>query len=170
MYDLSIKSLERAIELKSDDYNVYYYLGISYAYKGKLDKKFNTKALDNYLKALKLKPNNSEINYSISVLYYYNLGNRKKGLEYMLEAFKYSDKEHKIPAVLGKYYFDEKSYDSSISYYKIALNKATNNTNKADYCGYISKIYKTMKKFGLAEEYLKKARKYNSNYKLKINE
>ena len=158
MFDPAIEAFQKAAAVKTDDADLYYYIGIGYGYKGKIDPIFNYKSEESYKKALILQPDNPLTLYALSILYYFNLGDKTEGFEMMKRAKSVSKVfDYKIPAMLGRFYYDANDYKSAIESYLEALEKTTNNQIRSKLFFDIAKIYLKFNDKKSAIEYLHKA-------------
>lgn len=158
MYDPAIDALQKAAAVKSDDADLYYYIGIGFGYKGKTDPIYNFKSEEYYNKALQLQPDNHLTLYALSILYYFNMGNKQQGFEIMKKARSVAKVfDYKIPAMLGKYYYDAEDYKSAIEFYNESLEKTNNNIIRAKLLFDIGKIYHKFNDTKSAAEYFRKA-------------
>lgn len=145
-------------------------LGLAGAYQGL---KNEEKALECYVKALELSPNNSDIAYSIGALYA-NKENYSEAKKYFAKSLELNpdnktakDGLEDMNDVLSQNsvidavkLFDEKKYFDAL----VILNKAIeNNPKNADAYYYKGSIYDAQGKYQSAIEHYKKSLEYNPN-------
>ncbi len=160
MYDLAIQYLSKSLTIKSEDPDLYYYLGIAYAYKGKRDHSFNDKAESNYKLALELQPNNSLILYSLAMLYYYNQNLKKEAIDIMLKSYEFSGKfDYKPAAMLARFYLDAGDNAEALKYYRHASERASQPNIKAKFLLNMGLVYQKMNDKANAAQFFQQALK-----------
>jgi len=162
MFDVAIDSLNKALAIKSDDADLYYYLGISYGYKGRIDTQFNLKSEEAYKKGLTIQPKSSMLLYALSVLYYFNFNNKPEAIELMKQAkINSPNSDYKIPAMLARYYYEADDFKKAIEYYQESIKLTSSDYIHSQLNYNLGKIYLKIDDKKNAADYFRKSLKNN---------
>jgi tetratricopeptide (TPR) repeat protein len=144
MYGEALKTFQKAIEFYPDNANLYYYVGLCAGYMaqsaldynatGLTSQKFNYLKLSesSYLRALELEPRYTRTQYSLAVLYVFELDEPAKAVP-LLETLLTIDKKH-IDAmfVLARAYYSVYQFDKAVAMYDQIIANSTSQTRKDD--------------------------------------
>ncbi len=145
--DNAIKIYKQALENEEND-DIYYSLAIAC-------KKINDfdSAVEYYLKAIKLNPQNYSAMYNLSLLYS-DTGHNDKAIYFALKAVEINDTDVDILTLLSGYFEEEQDYQSSIKYLEKAVFLAP---DKSIFYYNLGVLYSKLDNFDKAVENYKKA-------------
>jgi len=124
-YTLSIKYMEKAIEITPQDKDLYYYVTTPYK---KL--RMYEEAEKNYLKAIELDSKDPNIYYDLGVLYEYNFKIYEKAISQYLKILEFENEDHVSAyyAIARIYFYDLNDNEKAIQYLKKATDLYPNNS------------------------------------------
>jgi len=125
------KELSLAVKLDPKKVDYRRVLGTIYVRLSKYDK-----AIEQYVSALKLKPDDVELNYNLGYIYDFHKSDPAKAKNYYSKCLKLDPKgqfAENTYLYLGKIYFTEKNYDKAIAQYKGAAALKDSNAGVALY-------------------------------------
>jgi len=149
------KELLGAIKLAPEITDYRKALGIVYEKWNKYDK-----AVEQYKAALKVKPDDKELNYNLGRVLQYGKNNPEKAKPYYAKYLKLDPKgsfAEEVYFSLGKIYCDEKNYEKASAQYKGAIALKGANQGMAHY--YLGLCYLKINKPDLAEKEMTEASK-----------
>lgn len=112
-----------AIELLPNIPDLHYSLGITYANLGKTEEEYLDKAILEYEKAVRLKPDFAKPYYGMGFIYFFKKGMHEEGISNMKKAIEYDSDYIDAYVTLGRMYYEVGNYRGAISEYEGAISK-----------------------------------------------
>ncbi len=120
MWDLSIESLEKAVGYGRNTPVVHYSIAVAYANKAQElhSRSFASKAEHHYKRALEIQPDYQQASYGLGILYFYIMGDKKKGLEEMKRVVQKDRNYYRARFALARFYYELNNPKRSLSLYE----------------------------------------------------